>query len=67
VRLALASNRNASPTALDALAGNTSPLLREAVANHPNASEPVLRRLLTGRADRAEQVAQERLRSGKVR
>lgn len=67
VRLAVARNRNAPPTALDALAGSPSSAIRELVAGHPNASEPVLQRLLTGRTDRAEQVAQERLRSGKVR
>ena len=64
VRLAVARNRNAPPTALDILASGTSAEIRLLVAEHPRASEPVLRRLLDGSNDRAERVARERLRSG---
>jgi len=65
VRLAVARNRNAPPTALALLAPMRSSELRELVAAHPRASEPVLQRLLNGSGDRAERIAQERLRSGR--
>ncbi|MDR2239406.1 MAG: hypothetical protein LBE33_03085 [Zoogloeaceae bacterium] len=64
VRLAVARNAGAPPTALDILASTSSPEARLLVATHPRASEPVLRRLLNGSADRAEQLARERLRGG---
>lgn len=67
VRLAVARNRNAPPTALQILASSASADIRLLVAEHPRASEPVLQRLLDGSADRAEQVARERLRGGKAR
>lgn len=67
VRLALAHNRSAPPTALQMLASSASADIRLLVAEHPRASEPVLQRLLDDSADRAEQVARERLRGGKAR
>ncbi|MBI4990392.1 MAG: hypothetical protein HZC23_16370 [Rhodocyclales bacterium] len=67
VRLAVARNRNAPPTALDVLASSASTEIRLLVAEHPRASEPVLLRLLNDSADRAEQVARDRLHGGKTR
>ncbi len=67
VRLAVARNDSAPPTALEALASSASTDIRLLVAEHPRASEPVLQRLLNDRADRAEQVARDRLRDGKAR
>ncbi|MBK6631820.1 MAG: hypothetical protein IPG33_12825 [Betaproteobacteria bacterium] len=64
VRLAVARNRNAPPTALEVLASSSSAEIRLLVAEHPRASDPVLLRLLHGNADRAEQVARERLPGG---
>ncbi len=64
VRLAVARNHNAPPTALDILASTPSAPIRLLVARHPRASEPVLRRLLDGSGDAAEQIARERLRKG---
>ncbi len=64
VRLAVARNRNAPPTALDVLASGSSAEIRLLVAGHPRASEPVLQRLLDESGDRAERIAQERLRGG---
>ncbi len=66
VRLAVARNRSAPPTALDILASGDSAEIRLLVAEHPRASEPVLRRLLDGSGDRAEQAAQERLHGGRA-
>jgi hypothetical protein len=66
VRLAVARNPGAPPTALDILASTNEPGIRLLVANHPRASEPVLQRLLNGSGDQAEQRAQERLRSGRL-
>lgn len=64
VRLAVARNHNAPPTALDILASTHSAPIRLLVARHPRASEPVLRRLLDGSGDEAEQIAKARLRNG---
>lgn len=64
VRLTLARNRSTPPTALDMLAGSASGIIREEVASHPRASEPVLRRLIGGRSDRAERLARQRLGGG---
>lgn len=64
VRLAVARNPTAPPTALDILASTPSAPIRLLVARHPRASEPVLRRLLDGSGDAAEQIARERLRGG---
>jgi len=61
VRLAVARNRNAPPTALAILAVMRSAELRELVAAHPRASEPVLERLLDGSGDDAERLALQRL------
>ncbi|MBZ0142750.1 MAG: hypothetical protein K8F56_04150, partial [Rhodocyclaceae bacterium] len=61
VRLAVARNRHAPPTALDILASHDDAELRLLVAEHPRASEPVLVRLLDGSGDRAERLAQEKL------
>jgi hypothetical protein len=65
VRLAVARNRNAPPTALDVLASGSAAEIRMLVAAHPRASQPVLQRLLDGSGDRAERLAQERLRGGR--
>ncbi len=64
VRLAVARNRSTPPTALAILAAMRSPELRELVAAHPRASEPVLARLFDGSGDSAERMARQRLGSG---
>jgi len=66
VRFAVARNPGAPPTALDLLASTRDPEIRLLVAKHPRASEPVLQRLLNGSGDQAEQIAQERLRGGRM-
>lgn len=67
VRTVVAGNRNAPPSALEILASGSSAEIRLLVAGHPRAGAAALQRLLDQSGDRAEKLAQERLRGGRLR